>query len=221
MTPAGTPGQATPVGPAYPRGYIPGTMNRLLFFHDFVSPYCRLALDAVETAVREAELELRPVPFELWPAPEPLPDPDATLADELETAATLAAEWGIPLEPPPRIPRTRKAHEAVAFALEAEQEGDPGTTARVVRGVYEALWSDGRDIARIDVLADIGEAAGLDREALHVALGLDEYEADVVREQHAVAGAEITGVPAVQLGSVVAAGVLPADELAAWIEANR
>ena len=191
-------------------------MSRLLFFHDFASPYCRLALDAVTDAAERTGLTVRPVPFELRPAPDPLPGPDdPALAEELETATAVAEEWGTTLRPPPLVPRTRKAHEAVAYAIEN------GAVVAVLRGIYEAYWSGGRDIARIDVLADIGEAAGLDREPLHVALGADVYEADVVREQHAVAGAEITGVPAVQVGEVVAGGVLPADELVAWIEENR
>ncbi|MDX1674520.1 MAG: DsbA family protein [Longimicrobiales bacterium] len=191
-------------------------MSRLLFFHDFVSPYCRLALESVTEAAERTGLEVRPVPVELWPAPEPLPDPsEGGLTDALETARTLAEEWGVALERPPRVPRTRKAHETVAYTLEH------GATIPVLRRIYEALWSDGRDISRIDVLADLGEAAGLEREPLHVALGLDRYQADVVREQHAAAGAEITGVPAVQLGSVLAAGLHPADELVGWIEQNR
>lgn len=191
-------------------------MTRLLFFHDFASPYCRLALEAVTDACERATLELRPVPYELWPAPEPLPSPDEpALVDELETARALARDWGVPLRKRSLVPRTRKAHEAVAFALEH------GHVEATLRGIYESLWTDGHDIARIDVLADVGEAAGLDREALHVALGLDEYEADVVREQHAAAGAELPGVPAVQLGDVLASGLLPADELREWIEANR
>ncbi len=191
-------------------------MDRLLFFHDFASPFCRLALDALEEAADRAGLEVRPVPLELWPAPEPLPSPDEPrLVDELETALDLAREWGTSLRKPPRIPRTRKAHETVAFALKH------GEARAVLHGLYAALWSDGRDIARIDVLTDVGEAAGLDREALHVALGLDEFEADVVREQHAAAGAGITGVPAFQIGSVLASGLFPARELRAWIEETR
>lgn len=191
-------------------------MDRLLFFHDFASPYCRLALDALDEAADRAGLEVRPVPFELWPAPEPLPSPDEPrLVDELATAVGLAREWGTALRKPPRIPRTRKAHETVAFALKH------GGAGAMLRGLYHALWSEGRDIARIDVLTDVGEAAGLDREALHVSLGLNEFEADVVREQHAAAAAEITGVPAFQIGSVLASGLLPARELLAWIEENR
>ncbi len=191
-------------------------MSRLLFFHDFASPYCRLALEAAAEAAERTGLELRPVPFELRPAPEPLPAPeDPGVADEIGTAAGLAGEWGVTLQAPPVVPRTRKAHEAVAYAIQHDR------AIPVLRGIYDALWTHGLDIARLDVLADIGQDAGLDREALHVALGTDEFEADVVREEHAVAGAGLDAVPVVQVGAARAAGVLPADELVAWIEENR
>ncbi|NIP78361.1 MAG: hypothetical protein GWM90_03830, partial [Gemmatimonadetes bacterium] len=103
----------------------------------------------------------------------------------------------------------------------AREHGDPDVAEAALRGVYQALWSDGLDIARLDVLADVGEAAGLEREPLHVALGLDDLEAEVAREQEAAAAAGIRGVPAVQLGSVLATGLIPADELLEWIDANR
>jgi predicted DsbA family dithiol-disulfide isomerase len=209
MAPAARAGQAT--GPG--RRYIASPMSRLLFFHDFASPYCRLALDAVTDAAERTGLRVRPVPFELRPAPEPLPAADDdTFSGELETARELARAWGVTLRTPPLVPRTRKAHEAVAFALHH------GGAPAVLRGIYRALWADGLDIARIDLLADVGEAAGLDRDALHVALGLDSFEPDVVREQHAAAAADITAIPVVQFGTARAVGLIPADELVAWIE---
>ena len=91
----------------------------------------------------------------------------------------------------------------------------------VLRAIYDALWQDGRDISRLDVLADLGGEAGLDREAMHVALGLDELEAEVVREQEAAVAAGLTGVPAVQVRDVVAVGLFPVEELVEWIEENR
>lgn len=190
-------------------------MSRILFIHDFTSPFCRLAVEAVAEAAERTGRTVRPVPFELWPEPAPLPPVAASpFREEMNTALPLAGEWGLTLRQPPTLPRTRKAHEAVAYAIQH------GAALALTQEIYEAFWSNGVDIARLDLLADIGEAAGLEREPLHVALGLDEYEADVVREQHAVAGAELNSVPAFQIGSVVAAGVLPADELVAWIEEN-
>lgn len=190
-------------------------MDRLLLYHDFVSPYCRLALGPTLDVASRTGLDVRPVPFELNPAPARLPSPDEPgLARELESAREIARSWDADLGTLTAVPRTRKAHETVAYA---RIHGDGGVAEAVLQGLYEALWSDGRDIARLDVLADIGEAAGLDREPLHVALGLDEMEAEVVREQEAAAGAGISGVPAVQVGSALATGLIAPDELLAWV----
>lgn len=189
-------------------------MDRLLFYHDFASPFCRLGARIVGDAVDRTGLALRPVPFELWPAPTPLPDVGEAYGDELAQASTVAQSWGLELGSLRHVPRTRKAHEALAFARDAD-EG-----RAMMEALYDALWRDGLDITRLDVLADLGAKTGVDRELLHVALGLDEREEEVVREQEAAAAGGLTGVPAVQLGDVVAVGLLPLDELVAWIEAN-
>jgi predicted DsbA family dithiol-disulfide isomerase len=190
--------------------------RRLLFFHDFVSPYCHLALGVAAATCDETGLQLRPVPFELYPTPHPLPGPDdPMLQEELVAARRVAGASPGVLQSPARLPRTRKAHEAVAFALAH------GNGPALLRGLYQALWVRGLDIARLDILADLGEGVGLEREALHVALGLDEFQADVVREQHAAAAAGITGVPTVQLGSARTSGYMASEELVAWIDANR
>ena len=199
--------------------YIGAAMDRLLLYHDFVSPYCRLALEPTLQVAANAGLEVRPVPFELHPSPAPLPSPgDPALERELAKAGEVARAWGTELGRLASVPRTRKAHESVSYA---RTQGDAATAEAVLRRLYAALWLDGLDIARLDVLADIGAAAGLDREAMHVALGLDGLEPDVVREQEAAAGAGITGVPVVQLGTAVATGLIPADELQEWIGQNR
>ncbi len=203
-------GQAT----APPFGYI-SAMSRLLLYHDFTSPFCRLAASIVSEAASRTGLELRPVPFELHPAPVPLPGPDELPDDEMATARQAAEDWGLELGRLARVPRTRKAHEALAHARE-NGEGEA-----VLLRLYDALWTRDLDIARLDVLADEVEAAGLDREEMHLALGLDHFEDEVVREQEAAEAAGITGVPTVQVGEVVAVGLLPVDELIEWLEANR
>lgn len=190
-------------------------MSRLLLFHDFASPFCRLAAQIAPAAAARTGLELRPVPFELRPAPLPLPGPGALDAEELETAASLAREWGLDLGEVHRLPRTRKAHEAVAYAR------TKGAGEAVLAGLYDALWRDGLDLSRLDVLADVSAAAGLDREAVHVALGVEDLAEEVVQEQGAAAAAGLTGVPALQVRDVVATGLFSLEEMVAWIEENR
>lgn len=190
-------------------------MDRLLLYHDFISPFCRLALQVVPEVAHRNGLTVRSVPFELCPPSAPLPEPDELFGEEMEAARRVADEWGLELGARPRVLRTRKAHEAVAFARRE------GVGAEVLTAIYDALWADGRDISRLDVLAEIGGGAGLDGQALHVALGLDEFQGEVEREQEAATVAGLTGVPAVQVGDVMAVGLLPVDELEEWIRANR
>lgn len=189
-------------------------MNRLLLYHDFASPFSRLAVPIGAEAASRTGMELRPVPFELRPAPDPLHEVRVD-DEEMEAAAAVAGEWGLELGSLRRVPRTRKAHEAVAYARSR------GAGLDMLHRIYDALWLDGLDISRLDVLADLGEAAGLDREALHVALGVDELEEEVVREQKAASAAGLTGVPAMQVRDVVAVGLFPVNEVVEWIEASR
>lgn len=190
-------------------------MSSLVLYHDFTSPFCRLALEQAVQLADRLGTSLATVPYELRPAPLPLPEPhDRELMEELEAAAPLASELGVPLPKPPLVPRTRKAHEAV-FAARSQRED---LELVMVRALYDAYWSDGADIGRIDVLADLAEVAGLDREAIHVALGLDEQEAAVVEAQREAERAGVAGVPTLRLGDRVLVGLVPSSELRAWAE---
>lgn len=189
-------------------------MTRLLLYHDFGSVFCRLALPVARAAAAAAELELDVVPYELVPAPAILPPPEA-LRPELEAAGPAAAALGIELALPPRIPRTRKAHEAVAHARRQ------GLALELAEVIYDAVWRRGLDISRLDVLADLGAEAGLDPAALHVALGVDAEEAGVVAAQREAEAAGIAELPTFRVGDEVRVGLVGSDELATWLAARR
>jgi predicted DsbA family dithiol-disulfide isomerase len=186
-------------------------MATLLFYHDFNSAFCRLALGPARAAAAAAGVALEAVPFELYPAPAPLPDPAAALAAEVEAVRGMAAEQGVPLVLPGRVARTRKAHEAVAHAR------GQGREAAMLDALYDAVWRRGLDPGRIDVLVELAAAAGLDPGPLHVALGLDAHAPGVVRAQELAEAAGIAGVPAYRVGDDVTAGLLARDDLLAWI----
>jgi predicted DsbA family dithiol-disulfide isomerase len=188
-------------------------MPRLLLYHDFASAYSRVALSMGIQAARAAGVVLDPVPFERFPEPAPLPSPVEAFGAELEGAAALAADHGLPVSLPPMVPRTRKAHEAVAFARQHD------LALPMAEAIYDALWRGGEDIARVDVLAGLGEGVGVDPGALHVALGVDVYTEDVVRVQALAERDGIGGVPTFRYGDALATGLLPFTELMAWIEA--
>jgi predicted DsbA family dithiol-disulfide isomerase len=190
-------------------------MTTLHFYHDFNSAFCRVGLVAAREAASRAGVSLEPVPFELFPAPVPLPPAVEVLAEEVARAMALADQQGVPLVLPRLLTRTRKAHEAVVHARAEGLELD------MLDAVYDAVWRDGMDVGRLDVLVEVAARAGVEPGGLHVALGLDTHEPEVRAAERSAYDAGIEGVPAFRLGSAVLAGAMPAAGLLSWIEAER
>jgi predicted DsbA family dithiol-disulfide isomerase len=198
-------------------------VTKLIVWADYVCPFCWLA----ETELRRrgplvAQVERGA--FELRPAGAPLPDADDPgLPDDWERViAPLARELDVTLRYPTLMTRTRKAHEAAAYAR------SQGALEVMHEAIYRAYWEDGRDIGRIDVLVEIGVAVGLDRGGLRVALDIDQWTARVLDDQAWAGQLGIHGVPAyaqqrsagadaVRVADEVRLGLQRYDELKAWV----
>jgi predicted DsbA family dithiol-disulfide isomerase len=118
------------------------------------------------------------------------PDPErrAQMGERLREAA---AEDGINLDlgRHARQPNTAAVHRVIRWA-QAQGRG-----ADAVDAAFEAYFKHGRDLGDPEVLADIGQAAGLDR-LLVLELLSEGVDADAVRQEHeAAADAGVTGVP--------------------------
>lgn len=169
---------------------------RTLFFFDFVDPGCYL------TELRLAELEatgpvesVEHVPFELRPIPEPPIDPDdsAWLAYWREMADALAGAE-VRVEPPRRVPWTRKAHELVLLAHEASV----GDEAR--RAIFERFHERGDDIGRVDVLLQVATELGIDRTKAKATLDVDRWAGEVLARRREAVRMGIRGVPTLARG---------------------
>jgi predicted DsbA family dithiol-disulfide isomerase len=143
-------------------------------YFDFVDPLSyllELELGALEasgvTAPERRAFELRPPPTPLV-----LVD-DEALADRWSLAGEIAPELGVDFAPPRLVPWSRKAHELHLLAAAHDLE------AVVRRSIFEAYLLRGLDIGRVDVLVDLGRAAGLDRTDTKAVLDVDRHEADV------------------------------------------
>lgn len=149
-------------------------------FTDFTAPLSYVAEIALARAARGRDVTVQYRALERFPAPEPLGEA-AGVRGDAEEAAMAAEELGIELALPAVLPRTRKAHEAARFAR------DRGAEAPMREAIHAALWRDGRDIGRIDVLVEIGEGVGLPPDELKIALDIDRYAGAVLGDR-AVAG---------------------------------
>jgi predicted DsbA family dithiol-disulfide isomerase len=163
-----------------------------ILFADFACPYSYVTEAMLWRLEDEGRVQPAYRAFELYPAPAPLPaDADVGWMDALRS---IAGEMGVTLRAPLPPVRTRKAHEAAAFA---ESKG----LARAMRqALYAAWFTERRDIGRIDVLAEIAGEVGLDRSEAKVVLDVDTFSVQVRAQDAGARRSGITGVPALAVG---------------------
>ncbi len=173
---------------------------RVLVWSDYVCPFCYLERPVLERIQRELgdDVDVDWRAFELRPEPEPTLDPNGEYLHRVwnQSVYPMAQERGMTLRLPPVQPRSRKAHEAAEFARQA------GLLDAMNRALFRAFFEEGRDIADIEVLVDIGQTIGLDADDLRVALESGRYTQQVVEDQHLARQIGISSVPAL----VVTAG---------------
>jgi predicted DsbA family dithiol-disulfide isomerase len=197
--------------------------SQLVVFADYACPFCYLAEVALaQLAADGCTIERRA--FELRPPPAPLPDLRAPRYRAGWEAAVqpLADRLGLEMRFPPRPVRTRKAHEAAAFARSRDR------LEAIHVAIHRAYFVEGRDIGRIDVLVAIGEEIGLDPVELKVELDVDRWTAQVAGDEAEAERLGITAVPAYCRGRMgappdpaqVVTGVRDAPWLRAWLEAG-
>jgi predicted DsbA family dithiol-disulfide isomerase len=89
----------------------------------------------------------------------------------------------------PRTPNTTRAHRLILFAEEK------GAADAVTRVLFRALFQEGRDVGRPEVLADVAAEAGLDRDEAVEFLAGDRLAHDVAAAHQQAERIGIRGVP--------------------------
>ena len=113
-----------------------------------------------------------------------------------------------------RTPNTLASHVLVRLA------GEQGVQDAVIEALFQAYFTDGRDVGDGAVLAEIGAACGLDRDAVDAALADDGLRAAVQEEARAFAQAGVTGVPTLLLNRfVLATGAASPETIANAVRA--
>jgi predicted DsbA family dithiol-disulfide isomerase len=164
----------------------------VVVFSDFACPFSYVTEAALRRMEAAGEVEATHLAYELHPAPSPLP---ADRGEWMDALAPLAAELDLVLRAPPAPARTAKAHEAAAFA----QARGVGPAMR--DAIFAAYFAEGRDIARIDVLVELGAALGLDASEVKVVLDVDSLAPRIRAEQDAARRAGVQGTPTIVAGT--------------------
>lgn len=188
---------------------------------DFVCPWCWIGKRNLDTLAADVGVERRWHPYLLHPDM-----PKGGMArDELvrqkfgseERARDLAAgvvaaakSVGLDIDYSKIkvTPDTRDAHRLVRWA------GGQGRADAVAEALFQAYFSEGRDIGDPGVLADIGEAAGMDRALILELLSGDADAEAVDMEANRARAIGVTGVPTYVFGdSVAVVGAQPPEYL--------
>jgi predicted DsbA family dithiol-disulfide isomerase len=129
--------------------------------------------------------------------------PARVSGSDRDDVRAAAEKLGLRMHGATPAPATRKAHEAARFA-----RGTPGEE-RFRRAIYEAHWSGGLDIGRIDVLQQIAASAGaFDPVEMRIALDIDRFRDDVQRDFEVARRLGVRSAPVVYVGSGAGAAAL-------------
>jgi predicted DsbA family dithiol-disulfide isomerase len=167
---------------------------RITVWSDYVCPFCYLEAPVLNR-LREEYGELLEVDwraFELRPEPVPTLDPEGDYLQRVWNAAVypMAEERGLKIKLPPVQPRSRRAMELAELARQK------GKFDAVHEALFCAFFQDGKDLDGLDVLVDIGVAAGLESAEVLQALQAGRYRSQVLEDERQAAQLGLHGVPA-------------------------
>ena len=113
----------------------------------------------------------------------------------------------------PRTPNTLLAHRLILLGEEQ------GKADAVIRALFRALFQDGLDVGRSDVLVEVAEGAGLDPAAVSEFLGGDRLAREVHASHERAERIGIRGVPVFIVDREHAiTGAQPAEVLAGLLD---
>jgi len=200
----------------------------VLVYADYVCPFCYLGYESFDR-YRESRdgppVEADWHPFDLRARER---RPDGTIDESVETGKNeeyyeqarqnverLAEEYDVAMDKP--LLKDVDSYDAQRVALRAREE-HPDAFGTFHRGVFDALWADGRDIGDPDVLAAVALEAGLP-EGFVAATLADESRAEKLEAAfEAAQERRITGVPTFVAGGHAARGAVPPEHLQRLIE---
>lgn len=167
---------------------------RIDVWSDYVCPFCYLAeptLQRIEQEFADA-VEVVWRAFELRPEPVPTLDPKGDYLRDIWASAVypMARARGMILRLPPVQPRSRLAHEAVAFARPL------GHAAGLRSALFRAFFESGEDIGDVNILAGHAARFDLDGAALRDALARGLHREEVLADEALAHRLGVNGVPA-------------------------
>ncbi|MGE7920361.1 DsbA family oxidoreductase [Viridibacillus sp. NPDC093762] len=187
-------------------------------YSDFICPFCFLGKGPLDEIVKEKDVEVEWMPFELRPSPhskiDPWKEPDKLSSWDsfiLPTAKKLGVDMRLPRVSP--HPYTNLAFEGCHFAKEH------GKGNEFHHRVFTAFFQEEQNIENVEVLTNLAGEVGLSMDDFKDALVSRKYrEVHQKALNHAYEEAQIMAVPTFIIGDEVIQGLASKERLAQVID---
>jgi predicted DsbA family dithiol-disulfide isomerase len=196
--------------------------------YDFICPWCWVAYTNLKDAVRRAGLEVVPVvkfiPYEINPT---MPRAGCNRREyriakfgswrrsqERETVSVFAGKrigLNFNYDRIEVTPNTRLAHRLLFFV---EMRRDMARTEDLYNAIFRAYFSDGRDIGKTGVLAEIAASVGIPASSVTSFLATDALDHEVEALELKAMATGVEAVPTIQIGRTRMNGARTATVLA-------
>ncbi|RLQ93028.1 DsbA family protein [Planomicrobium sp. Y74] len=186
-------------------------------YSDYVCPFCFLAEQPLEEAIKGKDVEVEWMPFELRPAPNATlrPEDDYLQTTWSQSVYPMAEHMGIEIVLPDVSPQphTHLAFEGFQYAKEK------GKGTEYNERMLKAFFQESQDIGDVEVLTKLAGEVGLDEKEYREVLETRKYkEAHQQALEHSYEEAGITAVPTFVIGDTKIAGIHTKETLEQLID---
>ena len=193
------------------------TATIIQVFSDYTCPFCRLGGVALQRAALKTGAEVVWRAHQLRTAGPPRLDPQGEVLTRgwQEQILPWAERLGIELRQPTRIPLTRAAHEAAAWARAQ------GRFTEFHEALFRAYFVEDADIDDVVILQELARRLGLEAADLAASLREQRFAEEVDEDLLIGQTYGVTGVPTFVIGGYLLYGVQEEAALVRAIEAAR
>lgn len=169
---------------------------KVIAYSDYICPFCYIGYHRMEQLKKEYDLDIEWKPFEIHPETpkegaltEDLPFPKGYLEMAFANVRHLADQDGLTLNFSEKLPNSRLAHYISEFARKK------GKFEEFHKLVLEAYWLEGKDIGDKNLLLDLAESVGLNKNEIEDYLDTDEPFKAIQQSLRELRRYGINGVP--------------------------
>jgi len=202
--------------------------DRISVFSDYVCPFCYLGRESLSRYqdTRDEKLEINWQPFDLRSGKR---NPDGTIDHSVDdgkdddyfeqakqSVRRLQEKYDVDMELDLAIEVDSFSAQIAAYYVREHYPYE--TWLEFDEAIFEALWTEGRDIGDEDVLADLADEVGVDTDEVRSAIEDDDLRERIEAEWSTAQRQGITGVPTFAYDGYAARGAVPPEQLQRLVE---